>query len=191
MMKSSSDKSEPQVLPSLIPGKLSSVCSRPSHPSPNALSALKRTKAYSNLANIRPTLKDKPSGLKAGWRGAAKQPVLHRQVSKTYARSSPSSSSTLLSSVGISRSPPPELELDHTSSMLAVSPPPIFSKLSSPPSFHGNVVPLVDAKAEMSQGHSNHLLVQHFYNCHLIRNSLHSSLLSCLAGTRRQNGNQG
>ena len=108
--------------------------------------ALKRTKAYATLEDTQPTLKNKPSGLKADWRKTVKAPTPRQQIQGTYTRFS--SSSTLSSSSStIPQSPPPDLDIDHTSSMLAVSPPPIFSKPSSPPSFHGNIVPLVDAKA--------------------------------------------
>ena len=104
------------------------------------------------LEDVRPTLRNKPSGLKADWlKTTLKRTVPHRQVS-THTQSS--SSSTLLSSPMIPQSPPPELELDHMSSLLAVSPPPIFSKSSSPPSFHGNIVPLIDAKARVA--HQEH-----------------------------------
>ena len=53
-------------------------------------------------------------------------------------------------SVSTPSSPLPEL--DHTSSLLAVSPPPAFGQLSYPPS-HRNLVPLIDSKAI---GHHEH-----------------------------------
>ena len=117
-------------------------------------------KAYKNLEEIRPTLQNKPSGMKADWWKAVKQPASRQMTPRTYSRSQPgSSSSVILSSTMIHQSPPPDLELDHMSSMLAFPSPPIFSKLHSPPLFHGNAVPLVDAKAAVDQGHGEPSLV--------------------------------
>jgi len=47
---------------------------------------------------------------------------------------------------------PPSQDSDHMSSLLAVSPPPISGKFSSPP-FHGNLVLLTDKKAVRHQEH--------------------------------------
>ena len=134
------------------------VRSPPPHPA--HYRSLKCTKAYKNLEEIRPTLQNKPSGMKADWRKTVKQPAPRRTTSRTYSRSQPGSSSSVLSSsTTIRQSPSPDLELDHTSSMLAFSSPPIFSKLHSPPSFHGNIVPLVDAKATVDRGHGEPSIV--------------------------------
>ena len=134
------------------------VRSSPSHPTDYR--SLKRTKAYKNLEEIRPTLRNKSSGMKPDWRKSVKQSTPRRMASGTCSRGQPGSSSSVLSSsTAIHQSPPPDLELDHTSSMLAFSSPPIFSKLHSPPPFHGNIVPLVDAKATVDRGHGEHSLV--------------------------------
>ena len=75
------------------------------------------------------------------------------------ARAQSSSSLTFLSSPVVPQSPPPESDLDHMSSMLAVSPPPVFSKSSSPPSFYGNAVPPIDAKAIAYQEPGHRIVV--------------------------------
>lgn len=96
--------------------------------------ALKRTKAYSALEDLRPTIRNKPSGLKTDWHKTVKRPVLHQRVSTAHAQSGSSgSSSTFLSSPTVPRSPLPDLDSDHVSSLLAISPPPIFSA----PSLYG------------------------------------------------------
>lgn len=101
--------------------------------------ALKRSKAYGDLEDVRPTLRNKPSGLKPGWhRTVAGSPTPYRQASSTPTRSS--SSSTL--------APPTSpdsllLESDHASSLQAMSPP---SKTRSP-LFQGDLVPLIDQDA--------------------------------------------
>jgi hypothetical protein len=119
--------------------------------------ALKRTKAYSTLEGVRPTLRNKPSGLRADWPNIVKPSTSRQRLSTTYTQSPSSStsrsssSSTSLLSPATPRSPPPELNSNHVSSLLAISPPPIFSNASSPPSFFGNVVPVIDAKARANR----------------------------------------
>jgi hypothetical protein len=155
MIKFTSGENEPRALAPLTPGKFPST--RTSDLVPHCLyRALKRMKAYSAL-DVHPTLRNKPSGLRADWPNTVKPSASRQRLSTAYARSASSStsrsssSSTSLSSSAIPRSPPPEFNSDHVSSLLAISPPPIFSKISSPPSFYGNVVPVIDAKAKMNQ----------------------------------------
>ena len=110
-------------------------------------SMLKRTKRCDLLEDVRPTLRNKPSGLRPEW---------HRTVSRSSTPRKqappsgppPSSSLTSMSSVSASptipRSRSPDLELDHTSSLLAMSPPSpsqMFLPLS-----HRDSVSLVDKK---------------------------------------------
>lgn len=107
-------------------------------------SALKRHKAYSALEDVRPTLKNKPSGLRVDWHSTVtRSHVPHRPPSMSTAHTRSSSSSTL--SMSPSTLSSPSLEFDHASSLLALSPSPVSSKSSSPPSY-GNLVPLVDSK---------------------------------------------
>lgn len=86
------------------------------------------------LEDVRPTLRNKPSGLKADWYSTMSRPsVSHQPSSTVYTRSSSSSSSSMLStSPTVPQSP--AQEFDHMSSLLAVS----------PPSFHGNSAPFVN-----------------------------------------------
>ena len=106
-------------------------------------SALKRTKAYSVLEDVRPTLRNKPSGLKTDWYDTVSKSSAPRWQASNIC--TPSSSSTSMGSPATPQSPSQEFE--HISSLLAVSPPPIFSKSSSSPSFHGKIVPLIDEKS--------------------------------------------
>ena len=112
---------------------------------------LKCRKAYSNLMDIWPTLRNKPSGLKSDWyrtvsgssgsSRSSRSSTPHQQVLAAHSHSS---------SLSMSASPLlPELHspnFDHTSSLLAMSPLPVISK-SSMPLFHGDLVPLIDKKA--------------------------------------------
>jgi hypothetical protein len=138
--------------------------------------ALKRTKAYSTLEDVRPTLRNKPSGLKADWHRIASNTSSPRQQvltmharSNSNARSSSntpssshvqSSSSSMLASPTIPESP--LLEYDHTMSLLAVSPPHIAHRPSVPP-FHGDLVPLIDKDAAESQERPNPSKVCYFH----------------------------
>ena len=157
-------------------------------------SALKRNKAYSTLEDVRPTLKNKPSGLRIDWHSTVTKSSVPRQPTPTtHARSSSSStptstattrsssSSTPLMSPPTPSSPPPEF--DHTSLLLALSPLSPFSiygQLSPPPS-HGNLVPLVDSRVRHRYGHSPavHILI----SCHSRFWTYPSSLLFCLTHT--------
>lgn len=107
----------------------------------NSCRVLKRTKAYANLEDIRPTIRNKPSGLKLDWhRTALKPPMPHQQVSLKHTWSS--SLASTLSSVP----PSPVLESNHTLSLLAMSP---LSSVSEPPPSlsHGDLVPAIDRAA--------------------------------------------
>ena len=124
--------------------------------------ALKRTKAYNNLEDVRPTIRNKPSGLKVDWHRSVSKPSMpHHQVSVRHPRStsmsvsssslSASSSSSLASSSSISASPtlsqsPPQEFSDHALSLLALSPPRNLSQSSIPP-FHGSLESLDDERA--------------------------------------------
>jgi len=109
---------------------------------------LKHTKGYSTLEDVQPTLRNKPSGLKPDWRcTASKPPTPRQQVPIVHAQSS---SSSMLTSPTVSHLS--LLDDDHTSSLLAISPPPIFGTASLSPSY-GKLVPLIDKEAAGRQGH--------------------------------------
>ena len=139
-------------------------------------------KAYSNLEDVHPTLRNKPSGLRADWPNAVKPSASRQRSSTVYPQSGSSStsrsrsslSSTSLSLPTIPQSPPPELDSDHVSSLLAISPPPIFSKVSSPPSFYGNVVPVIDAKAKANREYELPVTVRTIHNHHM-QSGIHPS----------------
>lgn len=104
-------------------------------------------KGYSTVEDVRPTLRNKPSGLKPDWHHTVSKPSTSRQPAPiVHARSS---SSLTLVSPTVSHSSLPDY--DHTSSLLAISPSPNFGKVSSPP-FHGKLVLLIDDAAR-HQGH--------------------------------------
>ena len=153
--------------------------------------ALKRTKGYNTFKDVRPTLRNKPSGLKSDWRRTVSGPstshhqalvvhaqprstsmspavsrsLSHRQTPIVHAQPRSTSTSPVVShslshrqtlivdtrpsSLSTSTSPTVSHsslpDCDHTSSLLAMSPPPTFSKVPSPPS-HGRLVPLIDKK---------------------------------------------
>ena len=99
--------------------------------------APKRTKAYTNLEDFRPTVRNKPSGLKLDWPRTVSRlsqgPIKHTRSSSSSTPASTSSS--------LPHSPPPES--DHTLSLLAISPPSISR--TSQPLFCGDLVPLIDS----------------------------------------------
>lgn len=98
--------------------------------------ALKRTKAYSDLDDTRPTLRDKPSGLKTGWYRGVVKPFVSQKAPPSHGRSS--SSSTLVSSAD-SRSP--VSDSDHTSYLTAKTPQLSLHRMSA---FREDLVPLLD-----------------------------------------------
>ena len=120
-------------------------------------------KAYSTLEDVHPTLWNKPSGLKSDWHNTAmKSSTPRQQASNTYAQSS---SSSVLTASPVTPQPPLQ-EFEHMSLLLALSPPPIFSKLSSLPSFCGTLVPLIDEKAvQVDQEHTHSPAVCIFSPC--------------------------
>jgi hypothetical protein len=141
-------------------------------------------RAYGNvLEDVRPTLRNKPSGLKADWCSAVSKSSIPHQSSTTHTRSisssssstfptytrsiSSSSSSTFPTSPMVPQSP--ALEFDHMSSLLAISPP-AFSKSYSPPSFRRNPVLLINENATAYQEprHSNTV----FIFVHLVHSDL-------------------
>lgn len=137
--------------------------------------ALKRTKAYQDLNDVRPTLRNKPSGLKQDWHRTAsassarsmsstpstssksstlskssafsrsstlsRSSTSRQQGFPTQTQSGPSSVAATLASPTFSDSPLPDL--DHTSSLLAMSPPPVVGR-SSMPLFREGLVSPVD-----------------------------------------------
>lgn len=105
---------------------------------------LKRMKAYGNLEDTRPTLRNKPSGLKPDWCHSASQ----TPTPYTHSRSSSALSIATLPVVPWSSLPEP----DHTSSLLAVSPPSSF-RGSSVPVFHGDLVTLADERTPVYPKH--------------------------------------
>jgi hypothetical protein len=140
--------SEPQV-PASIHGnasKLSLMCLSLSQ----CCSALKRTKEFKPLENTRPTLRNKPSGLRSDW---------HRMVtSKSPARPQPTlSTSSHSSSLSVAISPTTPsfslFESDHTSSLIAMTPLPNPTKQPSP-LYYGDLVPLPGTDA-LGNGHPN------------------------------------
>jgi hypothetical protein len=157
-------KNELRAVASLTPGKF--LCP-PVHSHvltyPNR--ALKRTKAYSVIEDVHPTLRNKPSGLRTDWHNTVGLPAPRQRVPLAHARSSSSSgsssSSVYASSSMVPQSPEPDLDLDfdHTSSLLAISPPPHFGRLPPSPPFYGNSVPLIDAKAPTYQQHGHAIMV--------------------------------
>ena len=107
----------------------------------NFCSTLKRMKAYANLEDVRPTIRNKPSGLRSDWhRTASKLPASHQQAFPKHARSSSLASTS--SSIPLS----PVSEPNHSLSLVAVSPPSNVSTSFSPP-FYGDLVPIIDRKA--------------------------------------------
>ena len=126
--------------------------------------ALKRMKSYGDLNDVRPTLQNKPSGLKQDWcrttsKSSARSSTPSRSStlskSSTLSRSSThlqqvsavhdqSGSSSMLASPTFSDSPLPEF--DHSSSLLSIAPPPVANKLSMP-LFCGDLVPLIDEQS--------------------------------------------
>lgn len=170
-------KNVPQAAVFPIHGKLFKIHSFMFVNSLDIHRALKRTKGYSSIEDTRPTLRNKPSGLKTDWHHTvSNSPVPHQRASMTHARSSSSSmtharssSSSMLTSPSLPQSPLPEF--DHSSSLLAISPPPIFGKVSSSSiQFHGNLVPLIDEKDAGFQEHvhSNMVRVFHVYYTQLL-----------------------
>ena len=126
---SSLGRNEPQVPALPTHGKPPRHTCLRSHLTLSINRALKRTKAYSTLEDVRPTLRNKPSGLKADWHGVVKPRAPYQ-------------------------SPSPDLDdLDHTSLMLAISPPPSSS------SSYGDIVPLTDAEARTRQGRGRSIVV--------------------------------
>ena len=115
--------------------------------------ALKRAKAYTNLEDTRPTVRNKPSGLKSDWyRTVVTSPsTSHHRMLASHTRSSSLSASTP-TSTSSSIPPSPLLDSDQAMSLIAVSPPSTVSKQFMPP-FYGDLVLLVDRKAAERQGH--------------------------------------
>ena len=103
---------------------------------------VKRTKVYSNLEDTRPTIQNKPSGLKSN-----RHHSMSASAPYPHSRSSSSSSITTFSMVPWSPVPEP----DHSSSLLAISPP--SSTRLSVPTIYGNPTSLVDEKPEVYLGH--------------------------------------
>jgi hypothetical protein len=139
-------ENEPQVPLSQTLGKLFSIAPVIVHALLYRYSALKRTKAYSALEDVRPTLRDKPAGLRADWHNTVSRSSAPRQSTARHLRSTSSStlSSTLSTSPSTPSPPPPEF--NHVSSLLAISPPPVFSQ-GSPFSLYRSPIPFVDSKA--------------------------------------------
>ena len=141
-------------------------------------SALKRTKAYSTLEDVRPTLRNKPAGLRADWnKTASRSSTPHRPVSRI--QSSSLSTSRLLPSTPLSPSP----ESDHFSSLLAISPSPGIGRSSSPPP-HGTLVPLIDSKMTGRHGRDHPPAVRISYLSSYKLELTLPSLLSYLVHTR-------
>ena len=131
---------------------------------------VKRTKAYTNLEDVRLTIRNKPSGLKSDWyRTVVSNPSTPRhQVSAKHARSSSlsvsTSSSLPPSSIPPSSIPPsPLLESDRALSLIAVSPPSNISQQQFSPPFYGDLVPLIDKKSVGYQEHAGTDAVCIFY----------------------------
>jgi hypothetical protein len=185
VIKPSLEKSELQVATCRMLGTLTTL----NTPGPGLYDrALKRSKAYSTIEDVRPTLRNKPSGLKADWHSTVSKPSLPRkQASKSHARSSSSFASS--SSSVVPRSPSPEPDYNHISFLLATTPPPIFSRMTSPPLFCGNIVPVIDAKAAKHQdcGHSVvvHIFPHFYIQCDLFSPAF--SLATCLQRCSRPN----
>ena len=124
----------------------------------NMYRALKRTKAYSNLEDVRPTVRNKPSGLQQGWLRTISKSSMPVSCSSTSATSStPSRSSTPWSSSSstlVSPSPSSLSVARSSSSLTLVSPSPsslsraLPTVLQSPllESFPGSPTLLVDRK---------------------------------------------
>ena len=132
MIKFSPGRNEPQVAVTPIHGTSLNVALVYTRNSPALLSALKRTKGYKTVEDVRPTLRNKPSGLRPDWhRTVSNSSMPLRQTSATYPRST--------SSV-VSMSP----EFDHTTSLLAMSPPLAFRQASPPLPPNRNPILLID-----------------------------------------------
>ena len=164
----------PQRALSLTHGKLFNAYDFNFTPHSVCTRAVKRTRGYAALEDVRPTLRNKPAGLKPDWyRTVSNSPALSRQASIVHTQSGSSSmpnsmvskssapqsaprrqalivhtqsgSSSMLMSP---ESPPPDYgQFDHTSSLLAISPP-----ISPSPPFRGDFVPLIDRGAAKHQG---------------------------------------
>ena len=94
MATSLPDKNVPQTAVFKILGKLFSFVVG-SGPELNSCRTLKRTKAYANLEDVRPTIRNKPSGLKSDWhRTVSNASMPRQQVPVKNARSSSLSAST-------------------------------------------------------------------------------------------------
>ena len=115
--------------------------SLPCNSDTNFARALKRSKAFYDLEDTRPTLRNKPSGLKSDWhRVATKSSTFHPMAPSVHRRTS---SSSTLASLARPRSPS---DFDHMSSTVAMSPPPSMHNSSSP-AFQGDMVFLIDEEA--------------------------------------------
>ena len=124
-------------------------------------------KAYANLEDVRPTIRNKPSGLKSDWhRTVSNASMPRQQMPIKYAQSDSLSAST---SSSLSQSP--LLDSDHSLSLLAMSPPSTVSD-SSMPLFRGDLVPLIDKKAMEYQGHALASVVRIFRILYILQNSL-------------------
>ena len=155
---------------------------------------LKRTKAYVNLNDVQPTLWNKPLGLKQDWHRTSSKsstPSRSSTPSTSSARSQlvlapypQSCSSSMLVSPTFSESSLPEY--DHTSSLLAISPPPVPSK-SSMPLFCGDLVPLIDKKSLEYQEHTHTNVVCTFADiaCNLVLTPSAIFLTQFFQGQRR------
>ena len=144
MIKFSLGKNGPQATALPIHGMTLNIALVYIRDLPAVCSALKRTKGYSTLEEVRPTLRNKPSGLKPDWHRTVSGPSGSRQRPASAVIPQSSSSSLASMSPGVHYSPPPEF--DHTSSLLAMSPP-VFSRGSLPP-LHGNFTPPVNEPME-------------------------------------------
>ena len=189
MITSSLGRNESKAAVFLVHGKSPGPYYLPVSDPSNPYRAVKRAKAYNNLEDVRPTLRNKPSGLKSDWHrtvsGSSRSSTPHRQVLANHAHSSSSStlaspvaarssSSSMSASPMIPESPSPEF--DHASSLLAMTPLPVIAK-SSKPLFFGDLVPFIDEQAMEHKGHAHpNAVCIFFYHC--LHSGTHSILPS-------------
>ena len=161
-------------------------------------SALKRTKAYRNLEDVHPTLRDKPSGLQSDWhRTVSKSSASHHRTPAVHARSSSSSFQSSSSSVQSSSSSvqsssssalmspaaPIHDGFDHTSSLLAMLPPPAGSSLS--PLSRRDLVPPIDIKPSRYQESLQKVFIPRSY-CVILKTQSSSLFHLCVLLTNQK-----
>lgn len=149
-------------------------------------SALKRTKEFQALQNVRPTLRNKPSGLKSDWvrTVSSKSSVRHQPASSVHRRMS--SSSTLKSPAASSFSPSfSPSESDHTSTLVAMSPIQGSTNRFSPP-FYGDLVPIASINAGNGRPSAEVIHALNYYRLQLTCPLPATVSAACIQGRRRK-----